>query len=52
MAGVDFVVDTAVALLDHEGSIDTPGIVPGVYCEPVVHAVLEAPADEFDSMST
>ena len=52
VASVDLVVDTAVALLDHEGSIDTPGVVPGVNCEPVVQAVLDTPADELDCMST
>jgi hypothetical protein len=36
--GVDLAIDSAVTLLDLEGSLVSPGVVPGVNCEPVVKA--------------
>ena len=45
-------VDAAVSLLDLEGSLVAPGVVPGVDGEPVVSAVLGSPTDELDSVAT
>ena len=45
------VVDAAVAHLDLEGAQVAPGVVPGVDAEPVVHAVLSAPADRLDRVT-
>eukprot|EP00353_Schmidingerella_taraikaensis_P008653 CAMPEP_0185577312 /NCGR_PEP_ID=MMETSP0434-20130131/9842_1 /TAXON_ID=626734 ORGANISM="Favella taraikaensis, Strain Fe Narragansett Bay" /NCGR_SAMPLE_ID=MMETSP0434 /ASSEMBLY_ACC=CAM_ASM_000379 /LENGTH=217 /DNA_ID=CAMNT_0028194859 /DNA_START=43 /DNA_END=697 /DNA_ORIENTATION=+ len=44
-------VDTAVAHLDLEGALVTPGVVPGVNAEPVVFTVLRAPADRLDGVA-
>ena len=49
---MDLSVDAAVSLLDLEGSLVTPGVVPGVDGEPVVGVVLSSPADELDGVST
>ena len=45
-------VDAARTLLDLEGAPVTPGIVPGVDAEPVVYAVLSAPTDRLDRVTT
>ncbi len=45
-------VDATVAHQDLEGSLVTPGVVPGVDTEPVVLTVLGTPADGLDSVTT
>ena len=45
-------VDAALSLLDLEGALVTPGVVPGVDAEPVVHAVFSAPTDGLDGVTT
>lgn len=49
---VDLVVDAAVAHLDLEGTLVTPGLVPGVHAQPVVDVVIGAPADHLDGVAT
>ena len=45
-------VDVTVTHLDLESAIVTPGVVPGVDTEPVVHTVLSAPTDSLDGVTT
>ena len=52
LTGVDLVVDVAFTLLDLEGSLVSPGVVPGVHGKPVVLATFGSPANEFDSVTT
>merc|ERR1712127_116147 len=50
--GVDLVVDATVSLLDLEGSLVTPGVVPGVDGEPVVLTGLGSPADKLNGVTS
>ena len=45
-------VDAAIAHLDLEGALVTPGVVPGVDAEPVVLTVLVTPTDGLDGVTT
>ena len=49
---MDLSVDSTLTLLDLEGSLVTPGVVPGVDGEPVVFATLSSPTDEFDGVTS
>jgi len=49
---VHLVVDSAVAHLDLEGSLNSPGGVPGVNAKPVVQTAFSAPTDNFDGVAT
>ena len=51
-AGVHLVVDATVAHLDLEETLVTPGVVPGIHAEPVILAVLRAPTDSLDGVTT
>ena len=48
------VVDSNISSFDHEGSLDTPGVVPGVVAEPVVHSAgsVSSPSDNLDGVAT
>lgn len=46
------VVDAGVSHLNFEGTLVSPGAVPGVNSEPVVLAVLVSPSDNLDGMTT
>lgn len=46
------VVNTSFTHLDLEGTLITPGVVPGVDTEPVVHTVLGTPTDGLDGVTT
>jgi len=50
--GVHLSVDAAVAHEDLEGAHVTPSVVPRVDAEPVVLAVLSAPADSLDGVAS
>merc|ERR1719162_150172 len=50
--GMNLFVDSAVTLLDLEGSLVTPGVVPGVDGEPVLFSGLSSPADKLDGVTT
>ena len=45
-------VDTAVTHLDLEGSLVSPGVVPGVDAEPVVLTTLGSPTDGLDGVAS
>ena len=45
-------VDTGVTDLDLEGTVVSPGSVPGVNSEPVVLSVFVSPSDNFDSVTS
>ena len=50
--GMNLSVDATVSLLDLEGSLVTPGVVPGVDGEPVVDTGLGSPADKLDGVTS
>jgi len=49
---VHLVVDTAFSNLDLEGTVVSPGSVPGVNSEPVVLSVFVSPSDNFDGVTS
>ena len=49
---MDLSVDSTLALLDLEGTLVTPGVVPGVDSEPVVFTPLGSPTDELDGVTS
>ena len=49
---MDLSVDSSFTLLDFEGSLVTPGVVPGVDGEPEVFASFGSPTDEFDGVTS
>ena len=49
---MDLSVDSALTLLNLEGALVSPSVVPGINCKPVVFATFSSPANELDSVST
>ena len=49
---MDLVADSTDILSDFEGSLVSPGVVPGVDGEPVVFSTFGSPADELDGMTS
>jgi len=49
---VHLVVNATVAHEDLEGSLVTPGVVPGVHAEPVVLSVLGTPTNDLNGVTT
>ena len=45
-------IDSAVAHLDLEQAMVAPGVVPGIYAEPVVNSTFVTPADDLNSVAT
>ena len=45
-------VDTRITNLDLEGTVVSPGSIPGVNSEPVVLSVLVSPSDNFDGVTS
>jgi len=50
--GVHLGVDTSFTHLDLEGTLITPGVVPGVNAEPVVDTIFVTPTDGLDGVAT